>query len=86
MIYREKIVLILVGPTSLLLRCKNFGRVVVEPLPMHVRVYESYKEHGIEFINTLVEEYKWDQVWDEVWDYNVLTHVTDPMENYKRFP
>ncbi len=67
------------GPTSLLLRCRNFSKaIVVDPLPMTDTVKKRYKEHGIELISLPAEEFMYPQKFDEVWNYNCLHHVMDP--------
>ncbi len=64
------------GPSSLLLRCKNFSRaVVLDPCGFPEWVSERYKAAGIDHIREMAEEYSAQAVFDEAWIYNCLQHV-----------
>lgn len=69
------------GPTSLLLKSKNYSKAVaLDPLmdrfPAWVR--ERYKSVGIEPLALPAEEIDPTQKFDEVLIYNVLQHTIDP--------
>lgn len=67
------------GPTSLLLRCKNFSRaIVVDPLPVTDAVKARYEECGIELVQLPAEDFIYPEKVDESWCYNCLHHVFDP--------
>ncbi len=67
------------GPTSLLLKCVNFGKAMaVDPLPYPAWVGERYKHAGVEYALVKGEDID-DEGFDEVWIYNVLQHVEDPV-------
>jgi ubiquinone/menaquinone biosynthesis C-methylase UbiE len=68
------------GPTSLLLRTKNFKKAVgVEPLFYSEKVNQEYLKHNIELIAIPAEEMDFtENQFDEVWMYNVLQHTYDP--------
>ena len=66
------------GPTSLLLKCVNYGAVkVVDPLAYPDWIAERYA-----YANIGYEQMKGEDVqatgFSEVWIYNVLQHVVDP--------
>jgi hypothetical protein len=67
------------GPTSLLLKCVNYGEAkVVDPLSYPNWVAERYKFANIDYSLTKGEDIG-DVGFDEVWIYNVLQHVEDPI-------
>lgn len=69
------------GPTSLLLRCKNFiCATVVDPLPMSEFALNRYKDAGICLVSQPAEdfEYQYKDKYDEIWIYNCLHHVMNP--------
>lgn len=66
------------GPTSMLLRSYNGGRLtVVDPLPWPEWVRLRYQDAGIDLISMRGEDQQLEG-YDEVWIYNVLQHVQDP--------
>lgn len=69
------------GPTSLLLKSKNYSQAVaLDPLmdkfPEWVR--SRYASVGITPLALPAEEIDTNQQFDEVWIYNVLQHTIDP--------
>jgi hypothetical protein len=74
------------GPVSLLLKCVNFGRVlVVDPAPYPPWVKARYKAHGVALKSEEGEDFVASkngttgrQAFDDAWIYNVLTHAKDP--------
>ena len=65
------------GPVSLLLKCTNGRRVVLDPLKFPEWVNHRYEAAGIEVKHLAAEEME-ESGYDEVWIYNVLQHVRDP--------
>ena len=69
------------GPSSLLLRCKNFKKAyIVDPGDFPDYITNRYKEKGIEVIKVPAEEFSYPENVDEVWMYNALAHVYDPFK------
>lgn len=67
------------GPSSLLLKAKNAGRLVVaDPCDYPQWVKDRYKAAGISFYDMTGENIDLDMRADEVWIYNVLSHTFDP--------
>lgn len=69
------------GPTSLLLKSKNYSQAVaLDPLmdkfPEWVR--SRYASVGIERLAIPAEDIDTNRKFDEVWIYNVLQHTIDP--------
>ena len=65
------------GPASLLLKCYNGKKKVIDPLDMPAWVLERYKMAGVEVEKKPAEDMD-ESGWDEVWIYNCLQHVKDP--------
>jgi len=66
------------GPSSLLLKCENYGKATVaDPCDYPKWVTQRYKEAGIEHIKVMGEDLV-DMQYDEVWIYNCLQHTQDP--------
>lgn len=64
------------GPSSILLRCKNFSKaVVVDPCDFPEWVAARYKAAGIEYVKKKAEKYQPSIRFDEAWLYNCLQHV-----------
>lgn len=68
------------GPTSLLLKSVNFGRVaVVDPAEWPQWVIDRYTAHGIEYWRMEAESDSFTgYTFDEAWIYNCLQHTRDP--------
>jgi len=66
------------GPTSLLLKCVNFGyALAIDPAPYPEWIAARYKAADVDYKVQKGEDI--DYVgFDEVWIYNVLQHVDDP--------
>ena len=65
------------GPTSILLRCRNFDRaLVVDPCEYPDWVAQRYAAHGIEVMRMNAEDFPAVvNRYDEAWFYNVLQHT-----------
>lgn len=71
------------GPSSLLLKCENYGNAVVaDPCDYPDWVGQRYRESGIEYYRVKGEDLDttFDKVFDEVWIYNCLQHTEDPLK------
>lgn len=68
------------GPVSLLLKCKNFLGVVIDPCPYPNWVVDRYKLAGIDYSRQTGENFSDIPKFDEVWIYNVLQHTEDPQK------
>jgi hypothetical protein len=66
------------GPVSMLLKCVNGQRTVLDPMTYPEWVGMRYKAAGIEVILGKAEELGADRTWDEAWIYNSLSHVESP--------
>lgn len=70
------------GPVSMLLKCKNRGKVtVLDPCPYPDWVKLRYATADIEYLVAPAEDIGTRlklQPYDEVWIYNVLQHTIDP--------
>ena len=68
------------GPTSMLLKARNFARAaVVDPLKYPEWVYARYACHGVKAYAIRGEDLQGEHVaWDEAWVYNCLQHTDDP--------
>lgn len=67
------------GPSSLLLKCENYGgAVVADPCDYPEWVEKRYEEAGIRNWKIKGEDLAGDDLFDECWCYNVLQHTQDP--------
>jgi len=67
------------GPSSMLLKCKNFVQaIVVDPCPYPDWVEQRYIAHGVQLLREPAEDFDPPHGFDEAWMYNVLQHVIDP--------
>lgn len=71
------------GPSSLLLKCDNYGQsMVVDPCSYPEWVKDRYAESGIKWIKAKGEDINGitalEMIFDEVWIYNCLQHTEDP--------
>jgi 2-polyprenyl-3-methyl-5-hydroxy-6-metoxy-1,4-benzoquinol methylase len=68
------------GPVSLLLKCKNFRGIVVDPCKFPKWVLDRYTAASIIYVPIAAELLTNSARLDEVWIYNVLQHVIDPKQ------
>lgn len=68
------------GPTSILLKCTNFGSAsaVVDPCTYPAWVGERYQSAGIGLWPMKAEDLTYHCAFNEAWIYNCLQHVEDP--------
>lgn len=68
------------GPSSLLLKCINYGEpvTVLDPLTFPDWVYARYDIAGISYIQMMGEQVNPKRTYDESWIYNVLQHTQSP--------
>jgi hypothetical protein len=85
----ESVVDLCGGPSSLLLRCKNFSKaIVVDPGDFPDYIANRYKAKGIDWVKMPAEEFVYDKTYDNIFLYNALPHVFDAkliVENAKKF-
>jgi 2-polyprenyl-3-methyl-5-hydroxy-6-metoxy-1,4-benzoquinol methylase len=69
------------GPSSLLLKCENYGEsTVADPCDYPKWVEQRYKEAGIHYSKVKGEDILPGKMYDEVWIYNCLLHVENPLK------
>lgn len=71
------------GPSSLLLKCENYGNAVVaDPCDYPDWIGQRYRESGIEYYRVKGEDLDktFNKIFDEVWIYNCLQHTEDPFK------
>lgn len=67
------------GPSSMLLKCVNAGRMaVVDPCQYPEWTKRRYALAGVAVFTEPAESFLTSESYDEVWIYNVLQHVEDP--------